>query len=128
MNKIDWAYIKYFTRDEFKCKCGCECDNVSILFLERLIEARQIADIPFIITSGCRCKKYNDEVGGTEKSAHLCSKHIPCYASDIKCKTDRQRFIIIQALIDVGFTHLGISKKDLFIHVDDDKRKAIWIY
>ena len=124
---IDWKRYEYFTEDEFKCHC-CGICNVSPEFLEKLTEAREIAGIPFDINSGCRCKKHNKDEGGNIYSQHLTSKLTECSAADIKCNTDRKRFIIVEALIDAGFTHLGISKKDLFIHVDLDSRKAIWLY
>jgi len=125
---IDWSRIRHFTEREFECKCGCGCCNVSGDFINKLEEARDIAGIPFKINSGCRCFKHNKKIGGVEHSPHLSSFHLSCFAADIQCNTDRKRFLIVQALIDAGFTHIGISKKDKFIHVDDDRRKAIWLY
>ena len=125
---MNWNDFKYFTEKEFTCKCGCGCSNVSPEFLIKLEEAREIAGTPFKINSGCRCKTHNKKIGGVEHSPHLCSKHLPSFAADIHCNTDRRRFLIVQALIDAGFTHIGLSKKDRFIHVDDDSRKAVWLY
>ena len=125
MNKVNWQQFEHFSEDEFKCPC-CGMCNVSIHFLCTLVEAREIAGMPFVITSGCRCKKHNEEIGGAEKSAHLCSKHIPCTACDIYTNTDRKRFIIVRALQEAGFTHIGIGKD--FVHVDNDRRKAMWLY
>ena len=125
MNKINWSTIDNFTPNEFKCPC-CGLLNVSTPFIIKLEEARNIAEIPFRITSGCRCKKHNEEVGGAEHSRHLCSKHIPATACDIKVNTDRRRFIIVRALQEAGFTHIGIGKD--FVHVDNDRKKAIWLY
>lgn len=125
MNKVNWQSVDYFTEDEFKCKC-CGLCNVNVNFLCKLEEARRIAGIPFYITSGCRCKEHNKEIGGKENSKHICTEYMQSTAADIKAKTDRRRFIIIQALVEAGFTHIGIGKD--FIHVDNDRRLAIWIY
>ena len=125
MNKISWDQFEHFSEKEFACPC-CGLCNISPHFICQLAEARDIAGIPFKITSGCRCKVHNKEVGGKEKSAHLCSQYIPSTACDIYVNTDRKRFIIVRALIDSGFTHIGIGKD--FIHVDDDRRSAMWLY
>ena len=50
-------------------------------------------------------------------------------AVDISCNSSRDRSIILTALIDSGFTRIGIGKT--FIHVDLDKSKSqnvIWMY
>ena len=57
------------------------------------------------------------------------SSHIKGLAVDISVKDSRTRFIILDALIKVGFNRIGIA--DTFIHVDDDRNKAcgvIWTY
>lgn len=125
MNKINWNTIEYFTPDEFKCPC-CGLLNVSTPFICKLEEARKIAGVPFKITSGCRCKKYNKKVGGVEHSLHLCTKYAPATACDIYSNIDRRRFIIVRSLIEAGFTHIGIGKD--FVHVDNDQRLAMWLY
>ena len=127
MNKINWSTVDNFTENEFKCKC-CGICNVNINFLCQLEEARRIAGIPFIITSGCRCKKHNKEVGGVENSRHISTKHLASSAADIATTTDRRRMVIVRALIEAGFTSIGLSKKDYFVHVDDDQRLKMWLY
>jgi len=109
---------------EFDCKCGCGLNNVDRKFLELLRQARKIADIPFVITSGCRCVRHNKIVGGSDTSSHLI-----CCAADIIANTSRSRFIIEDALKAVGFNRFGYAKS--FIHVDNDKNKegkVIWLY
>ena len=89
-----------------------------------LNDARRLAQIPFVITSGVRCHAHNKKVNGLPSSAHLSGK-----AVDIKADNSRARFKIIEALTIAGFTRIGIAKN--FIHVDVDETKpkdAIWIY
>ena len=59
----------YFTRKELECKCCGQC-LISDDLLGRLNQAREMAGIPFIITSGYRCQNHNDKVGGKPNSAH----------------------------------------------------------
>jgi len=56
------------------------------------------------------------------------SSHLKGCAADIACGNSEQRSIMVRALVNVGFTRLGISKT--FIHADNDpdKSDAIWLY
>lgn len=112
----------YFSKDELACKCGCGF-NVSPDLVEKLNEARFLARIPFVITSGARCEEHNEKVGGSPNSSH--KKGL---AADIKATTSSQRFRIAAALMQVGFTRIGVYKT--FIHADIDPSKVtevLWI-
>jgi len=120
--------MKYFKFEEFdspdKPGSGKKMNRATV---DKFDRARAIAGIPFIITSGVRTKKHNKEVGGKEDSSHLESQG--CHACDISVPDSRSRFIILRALIKVGFTRIGIGK-DL-IHADDDPTKdpeVTWLY
>jgi uncharacterized protein YcbK (DUF882 family) len=120
MNMDKWKV----TIDEFECKCGCGQNGVDINFLRKLNQARDLADTPFIISSGYRCSKHNEEIGGVPTSAH--TKGL---AADILCSGSRQRYFILKALLAVGFHRIGIGED--FIHVDDDTTKdkqVVWTY
>jgi uncharacterized protein YcbK (DUF882 family) len=98
--------------------------NMQQSFLNMLDDAREIADISFIVNSGFRTKQHNKKVGGKSGSSHLKG-----YAVDLKAKDSRSRFIMLHALIAVGFTRIGIGKT--FIHVDNDPNKdpqVTWLY
>lgn len=102
----------YFTLKEMECPC-CHEVKFDEAFHEMLNKARDVAGVPFIISSGYRCKKHNTEVGGVESSAHR--KGCGC---DIKCCGSLNRFKIVLALLNVGFKRIGIGKT--FIHCDTD--------
>jgi uncharacterized protein YcbK (DUF882 family) len=90
-------------------------------FLEKLDAAREIAGIPFVISSGYRCPKHNKEVGSTA------TNHPLGVASDIRCTDGASRFKIIAALIQAGFTRIGVAKT--FIHCDTNTLpSSIWFY
>lgn len=70
-----WDTVKYFTREEFKCKCGggycngypVEPDKNLVTLLDLI---REDADTPCIISSGIRCETHNANVGGVWNSWH----------------------------------------------------------
>ena len=49
-------------------------------------------------------------------------------ACDIHCVDSHSRQIIVNALIQAGFTRIGIAKT--FVHADTDqfKNDALWLY
>ena len=124
--------LKHFTLSEFSCPCGspnCTGEEMNSDFLELLDEAREIAGIPFKITSGVRCKEYNQDLIKRGYKASRTSSHLKGLAADISCKNSSDRWTIINSLLLAGFCRVGIS--DTFIHVDLDLEKqqnVIWTY
>lgn len=106
---------KYFKKIEY---------NMNEDFLAKLDKAREFANIPFIINSAYRSPEQNARVGGKPNSSHLRG-----LAVDIRANDSSTRYIVLNALISVGFNRIGIASS--FIHVDDDKEKSnnvIWTY
>ena len=90
-------------------------------FLDKIDEARRLAQIPFSINSGYRCPKHNKEVGSTSDN------HPSGRAADIKCTDGLSRFKIVESLIKAGFKRIGVAKT--FIHADNmPKQTSIWFY
>ena len=97
-------------------------------FLHMLNQARHYAGIPFEITSGFRIEA---DIERLEKAGYKVSKnssHLKGYAADIACESGSDRLKIVQALLEAGFTRIGIAKT--FIHCDNDPDKldSIWTY
>ena len=117
---------KYFTTKEFDCKCNCgdTKNNIDPTLIEMLDEARAIADIPFVITSGYRCLKHPESIKNPTSS------HIKGLAVDIKCSESKPRAIILDALAQVGFRRFGLHNS--FTHADiqvlDKANPVIWLY
>ena len=70
-----WKDIRYFTRAEFKCKCGGQfCDGYPAEMQEAVVRiadaARDHFGRPAHVISGLRCKKWNAHEGGKETSQH----------------------------------------------------------
>ena len=99
---------KYFKESEIK-----GLDKKLIYMLDN---AREIAQIPFIITSGRRTIEENKRVGGVKDSAHLSGQ-----AVDIRCPNSIYRFLILKGLLGAGFKRIGIAPQH--IHADKDATK-----
>jgi|TARA_R100001129_G_scaffold161825_2_gene126870 uncharacterized protein YcbK (DUF882 family) len=121
--------MKYFKLSEFDSpdKPGSG-KNMKKDFLEALDFAREEAGVVFKISSGFRTEAYNKDLLKRGYKASKNSSHLKGCAADIVCADSVKRSIIVRALINVGFTRLGIAKS--FIHVDNDPDKAdsIWLY
>lgn len=96
---------------------------MDINFLYKLEHARELAAIPFKITSGYRTADHNKSVGGVPNSSHLIG-----VAADIAVGSGNERYIILNALIRAGFSRIGVAKN--FIHCDTDisKPNSVWTY
>ena len=116
---------RYFAESEFKkCVPPCSLQDMDQMLMHRLDNARQMAGIPFVLNSAFRSVAYERSKGRAGTSSH--TKGL---AVDIRCNTDRNRWKILRALIDNGFTRIGIGKT--YIHADIDKDKTpevIWHY
>jgi len=121
--------LKHFKISEFDSPdlkgSGQKMDKV---FLKLLDQARDRAGVPFKILSGYRTIEHNLNVAG----GRVGSSHLFGLAADIYLpKSSRDRFLIINALLEVGFNRLGIAFDRGFIHVDNDRSKdknVIWTY
>ena len=109
---------KHFNKEQFTCKCGCGYNNISLQLVDMLQQARSNLNIPFIITSGCRCVKHNNKEGGVSNSSHLYG-----LAVDIQYTSLRNLYSMIHMLLNAGFKRIGINFKQHFIHVDIDYKK-----
>lgn len=71
-----WDGIKYFKREEFRCKCGGKyCDGFTAEPAKTLVKladhVREHYGLPMIVSSGVRCVTHNANVGGHENSRHM---------------------------------------------------------
>jgi zinc D-Ala-D-Ala carboxypeptidase len=119
--------MRYFKDHEFLCRCG-HCgmgiDEMDGSLLAKLDSAREVAGIPFVISSAVRCQAHNADINGAKRSAHLTG-----HAVDISCVSDMDRWTIVQAAVLCGFTRIGIASG--FIHLDTApylNKNRIWMY
>lgn len=74
-----WDSIRYFRREEFRCKCGGKyCNGYPVEPDEKLIrlaeKVREHFNAPVTVSSGIRCEKHNASVGGVANSKHRLGK------------------------------------------------------
>jgi len=122
--------LKHFDFEEFDCPTlegsglpTSDGGKMCIDFLKKLDEAREIANVPFVITSGYRTPQHNLDVGG-----RVGSSHCKGLAVDIACNNSGDRVKILTALIQVGFRRIGIHKSFIHSDLDHDKPNALWLY
>lgn len=118
----EWQTLN-FTSKEFDSPDSLHSgNNMSRPFIQMLQQARCKAGVPFKINSGYRTLAHNKKVGGVSNSAHTLG-----VACDIKCENSQDRYLIVKALLEVGFTRIGVY--ETFIHCDIDPtkpQKVIW--
>ena len=123
---------EYFTRDELKCKCGCEDAPMTDDFMHMLIDIREEFDRPMIITSAFRCASHNNKIGGAQNSPHLHGS-----AVDVAVNY-KDAYDLIGIALQHGMTGIGIKQKGSpsgrFIHLDNmmasenRPRPTVWSY
>jgi len=126
-----FASNPYFKEREMVCKCSrCQEAYIDSDLMDKLTVARDNAKIPFIINSGCRCPEHNRREGGAENSDHLADgRKLICFGVDIHCNNDRNRFLILKALIEAGIDRIGLHPTK--IHAGISKRNVknvVWFY
>ena len=121
-----WDDIRYFTRAEFKCKCGGRFCNgypveIDMNMVKIADKIREKIGKPITVNSGLRCKTHNSNVGGVSNSQHLLGK-----AADLGCPsgcTPAQMASIAEEIIgDTG----GIGTYSWGIHIDTRSTKSRW--
>jgi|TARA_R100000700_G_C3065369_1_gene78146 zinc D-Ala-D-Ala carboxypeptidase len=122
--------MRYFNYTEFDSpdELGSG-QNMSPKILEMLDQAREKYDKPIKITSGYRTQAYNEDLKARGYKASKNSSHLKGLAVDIHCNNSKDRFELVDILLDVGFNRIGIA--NTFIHADIDEDKPthlIWTY
>lgn len=113
-----WGEIRYFKKDEFRCRCGKFCNGFPaeperglLLLADRV---RGHFGAPMIVSSGVRCSQHNANVGGAAASRHMSGKAVDF---TVKGKTAAEVLVFVQAqpevryayAIDGSYVHMDIS-------------------
>lgn len=122
--------MRYFNYTEFDSPDELGSGkNMSPKILEMIDLAREKYDKPIKITSGYRTQAYNEDLKARGYKASKNSSHLKGLAVDIHCNNSKDRFELVDILLDVGFNRIGIA--NTFIHADIDEDKPthlIWTY
>lgn len=112
----------FFKLSEFQCQCKENCPGKipNLRLNDRLLEAlnriREKFGRPIIITSGFRCRKHNNNIGGAVASQHLLGT-----AADIRPLSGKKEYIDELFKLceeEAGVVGLGDGRRQGFIHVD----------
>lgn len=116
---------KFFTESEFRhCVPPCSLQDMDQQFMIQLDNARKQAGIPFVLNSAFRSVAYEKSKGRSGAGDHPQHKGV-----DIRCNTSSNRMKIVRALLENGFTRIGIGKT--YIHAGMGKdlpQNVIWHY
>lgn len=114
---------QYFTEKELACRCGCGkgMQDMEQSFLNRLDMLRTSFGGPLVITSGYRCKKYNEKIKGSKNSQHTFGR-----AVDVAVAESDKRWKLVANALALG---LSCGLDGAFCHVDSrEGPKLLWLY
>ena len=112
---------KNLSRSEFACKCGrCGFDTADVELVGMVQDVRDHFGTTVIITSACRCPKYNKAVGGGDKSQHLLGRAADIVVPGVS-PAEVHRY-----LFDKYPDQYGLGRYDTFTHVDSRRGPARW--
>ena len=116
---------RFFQEKEFKqITPSCSLQDMDQSTMDMFDKARELADIPFVLTCAYRSSRWDKLKGRSGTGSHTLGR-----AVDISCTDSSRRSVIINALMAVGFTRIGVAKT--FIHADNSNKhsqRVIWTY
>ena len=115
-----WDEIKYFTRDEFACKCKqygkAYCNGYPVEPSQKLVKlaekVRMHFNAPITVSSGIRCKQHNINQGGVSNSRHTLGTAMDF---DVKGKTAAQVLAYVKTLPEVAYCY---DIDGTYVHMD----------
>jgi uncharacterized protein YcbK (DUF882 family) len=114
--------MKYFEESEFS-----EFDKMDPVLLAMLDNLREAYGYPIKLTSTYRSPEHPIEAKKSKPGEHAYGA-----AVDIACVGGEATFKLVKAAIEVGFTRVGISRKNNFVHVGigypEAPETTIWTY
>lgn len=119
MNRIKIS--EHFYLNEFECPC-CHRVMIDERLLEALEKLRNLWGKAIVITSGYRCQKHNQAIGGVRGSQHTLGK-----AADILVKP-HEMVKVMNLARECGFKGIGMYAEKGFIHLDvrGTRQTVVW--
>lgn len=111
-----WDNIKYFSRNEFHCKCGRYCNGFPVepenLLIQQADTVREHFGAPIHVSSGVRCRQHNSNVGGVDGSRHRLGK-----AMDFRVEGKSASAVLkfVKTLPNIRYTY---AIDGSFVHMD----------
>ena len=112
-----WEDIKYFSKQEFKCKCGGRyCSGfpaeMDYQLMDIADDVRSYFNAPAFISSGLRCTNHNSNVGGVSGSRHMLGKAIDFRIEGISAK---KLYNYVKYLSGIRYCYIIDSS---YVHMD----------
>ena len=111
---------RHFKLAEFACPC-CNLVMLHPELLAKLVELRKVLERAVYISSGYRCPRYNQKIGGVVNSYHCIG-----LASDITVE-DINLISLLELCENIDFNGIGFYEKKDFLHLDvRPTKRARW--
>ena len=112
-----WAGIKYFRREEFRCKCGGKyCNGFPVEPSRKLVRladrVREHFGAAAVVSSGIRCETHNAKVGGVSGSRHKIGT-----AMDFRI-LGRSASSVLPYVQSQSDTHYAYAIDSSYVHMD----------
>jgi peptidoglycan hydrolase-like protein with peptidoglycan-binding domain len=115
-----WDRIKYFTRDEFACKCKqygkAYCNGYPVEPSQKLVnlaeKVRAHFNAPITVSSGIRCKQHNINQGGVANSRHTLGTAMDFAVTG---RSSAQVLAYVETLSEVAYCY---PINDSYVHMD----------
>jgi len=121
---------KHFSHYEFACRCGCDFKYPKPLLIQELEIIRELLGGHTItIASGCRCNKYNLQVGGKPNSKHKkgqAADFIVGTVGDDGITYFKSPDTVHEALSIMYAGKYGLGEYSDFTHLDTREGMARW--
>lgn len=122
----DWDDIEFFSKKEFRCKCGGQyCDGypaeIDLTMVRYADEIRRRLGVPIGVNSGLRCAQWNAIQGGVSNSQHRYGT-----AADLGKPSGVTVAEMARVAEDVMGDTGGIGIYSWGIHIDSRKTKSRW--
>lgn len=121
-----WKDIRYFTKTEFKCKCGGKHCNgypaeIDMTMVRYADEIRHRLGKPLSVNSGLRCPTHNRNEGGVDGSQHTLGTAVDL-GKPSGITPAKMAAVAEEVMGNTG----GIGIYSWGIHIDSRKTKSRW--
>lgn len=115
-----WDHIRYWTREEFRCRCGeyhaPYCDGFPVepdqTLVELVDDLRHRAGAPGHRSSGIRCPRHNKDSAGVDNSKHLTGKALDFFIEGVSGEK------LLQLALEDPRTSYAYQIEGQYVHVD----------
>ncbi len=114
-----WAMYPHFKQTEFACRDKCGFMNENLKVVEILEDIRShFGNRPVIITSGCRCVRHNNKVGGVKGSKHLSGEAADFYVKGVSTQALLNYTTLLMHKGKIKYTYTNNKNMKGVVHIN----------